>query len=154
MSRQFRLSNKSIQKITKIKSFGKISHEFTLEGTNSFLNIEEDEYCNNMEHCSYSIENLEQLEALLKIVDNLLKDHETRYIEFFVSAYQPEEQQVFLQEGYLPYGYVPSWFYEEKKELFKDAVVFCKFKGEVKNVRSAPENKLFLEQVFHNSFSS
>ena len=69
-------------------------------------------------------------------------------MEVFVSAYKPDHQKIFLEAGLSPRGYIPSWNYNQKKNVFEDCILFNKFEGKIdKNIQLIPEGKELLNSL-------
>jgi hypothetical protein len=54
-----------------------------------------------------------------------------RYCEVYISAYQPEHQQIFYDAGLLPRGYIPSWKFNTKHSVFEDFILFNWHQGQI-----------------------
>jgi len=66
-------------------------------------------------------------------------------MEVFVSAYKPDHQKIFLEAGLSPRGYIPSWNYNQKKNVFEDCILFNEFKGKIdENIQLISEGKELL----------
>lgn len=133
--------------VKESKKFGIFVYKLFLENTNSYFRIEYDNINKNVENCTYRVNNIEELNCFLKEIVKIVVNLNVRYIEIFVSAYQPGDQKVFFENNFKPCGYIPSYFLNEKNGEFEDAVIFYWFKGEIKFLESAPENLEFLEET-------
>jgi len=134
-----------------LENFGKIKFTITLKNSTSYFKFEYDEYNKNIENCRYDIEQLEELECFIKKLKILLQEIDIRYVEVFVSGYEPEHQKILIRNGFIPCGYVPSYFYNDRLGIFEDAVGFCWFKGKIEILKCAEENERFLKET--NFFS-
>ncbi len=83
----------------------------------------------NFEKTSYNVNCIEELYVFVSNFMNLLHRKDGRYCEVFVSAYKPEHQKVFHNFGLKPRGYIPSWVYNEKKNNYKDFILYSFYKG-------------------------
>lgn len=96
----------------------------------------------NIEKIEYKIKYYEELVAFIHELKELMKRKYIRYCECFVSGYKPKDQKIFFIEGFIPRGYIPSWFYNKDENVFEDAIVFNLFKGKLsKNLKLIPEGK-------------
>lgn len=85
----------------------------------------------NFEKIQYNVNSLEELFVFIMELKKIATEMGIRYFECFVSAYNPEHQQLFLDSGFLPRGYIPSWKYNKEINEFEDNIVFNYFKGEI-----------------------
>jgi hypothetical protein len=67
-----------------------------------------------------------------------MKINKIRYCEAFISAFRPEDQQLFYEFGFRARGYVPCWNYNKTENKFEDYVVFNYFEGEVPQAELLP----------------
>ena len=65
-----------------------------------------------------------------------------------MSAYNTEHQQIFLDLGLFPRGYVPSWEYNKNIDCFEDRILFNSYEGAIDtNIVVYEENKVLLEAL-------
>jgi hypothetical protein len=65
-----------------------------------------------------------------------------------VSAYNAAHQQVFLDLGLFPRGYVPSWEYNKDFDCFEDQILFNSYEGAIDtNIAVYEENRGLLEAL-------
>lgn len=83
----------------------------------------------NFEKTEYQVKSLEELYVFTQEFINYRKKLGVRYCEAFISAYEPEHQQIFYEAGLAPRGYIPSWNFNQETEMFEDYILFNFFDG-------------------------
>jgi hypothetical protein len=107
---------------------------------NSFYKFLHNPYSKNFEKSTYKTESIEELYVFLENKLKLFKEWNINYAECYVSAYNVEEQKVFNILGFQARGYVPSWDYNCRENVFEDRIVFNYFVGDIdENMRLIPE---------------
>ncbi|MFX0001296.1 MAG: DUF998 domain-containing protein [Candidatus Hermodarchaeota archaeon] len=128
-------------KITEIKGklsksfikdkFGYETISFRIEGTDSYFEFLYSPQVQNFEKTKYHVNNLEELFVFIQEFIKYGYEMKIRYCEVFISAYKPEHQRLFLEAGLSPRGYIPSWDYNKKEDVFEDKILFNWFKGSI-----------------------
>ena len=122
------------------ENFGYESFTITFKHRDSYLKFLYTPQVQNFEKIEYHITRLEELFVFLQEFKRIAHEIGIRYYECFVSAYEPEHQKVFVDAGFIPRGYVPSWMYHPDTDEFEDHIVFNYFKGDIdKNIRLIDE---------------
>ncbi len=104
--------------------YGYESFLLTIEGSDSYFKFLHTPTVKNFEKTEYETSDLEELFVYAQEFKKLARKSKVRYIEVFVSAYQPEHQKVFYDLGLTPMGYVPSWEYDNFFGCFNDSILF------------------------------
>ncbi len=109
-------------------------------------------YSRNIEKIHYKIESLEELQTFINCLKKYMKQNNINYFQCFVSAYEPAHQQVFLENGFWPRGYVPCWKFDLKTKSYEDHIVFNYYSGELaKGMKLIKESKDLLKSIgFYN----
>lgn len=115
--------------------------KFYIKGTNSFFSFIHTTHLKNFEKTKYHISCLEELHIFLQELKKSIKEYNIRYCELFISAYRPEYQQIFYNQGFRARGYIPCWYYNKEKNEFEDAVVFNYYKGDLECINLLPEGQ-------------
>jgi hypothetical protein len=97
-----------------------------------------------IEKCTYRIKSVEELNIFVARLNDFIEYNDVRYSEVFVSAYKPLDQKIFLNGGFKPTGYIPSWKFNKITKSFEDCIVFIVSKGNIKNVKTITESKKLL----------
>ncbi|MFW9873824.1 MAG: DUF998 domain-containing protein [Candidatus Thorarchaeota archaeon] len=128
-------------KITEIKEklsksfvkdkFGYETIRFGIQGTDSYFEFLYSPRVQNFEKTKYHVNSLEELYVFIQEFIKYGYEMEIRYCEVFISAYKPEHQKLFLEAGLFPRGYIPSWDYNKKEDVFEDKILFNWFKGSI-----------------------
>lgn len=113
----------------------------------SFFKIEYDKINKNMENGTYHIEQIVELDYFLHLLKKHLSEYDIRYMEVFVSAYHPDHQQLFIDNGFYPCGYIPSYSLNQKSKEFEDVIPFCWFKDELTFLKCSPEDLEFIKET-------
>ena len=101
-----------------------------------------------IEKTEYDVENLEELTFFLNTLKKLIKKLKIRYFQSFVSAYNTKHQKVFWNAGFIPIGYVFSWFYNKESKKFEDRIIFCYYEGSIDyNIKLIPESTKMLKFI-------
>jgi len=112
--------------------------QFFISGTKSYFSFLYTECIQNLEKTKYHVDTLEELYVYLEEFLKVIKENSIRYSEAFVSALNPEHQQLFYEFGFRVRGYVPCWSFKNKDKSFEDYVVFNYFEGEVPHAELLP----------------
>lgn len=104
--------------------FGYEQTTFSIEGTDSCLSFLYTPTVQNIEKVKYNVSDAKELFVLARALKQHAHNLGARYIEAFVSAYEPEHQKVFLILGLIPRGYVPSWKYDKHDQAYEDCIAF------------------------------
>lgn len=148
--------NFDLEKISEIKKLiikrsekDKFENEmitFNLKNSNSYFKFQYNALHQNVEKTTYEINNLEELFVFVLKLKEFIREHKVRYFECYISAYEPTHQKIFLNEGFTPRGYIPSWNYIKERDIFEDNILFNYFKGKFdKTLKLIPETKEFLK---------
>ena len=103
----------------------------SLEGSSSYFKFLYTPQIQNFEKVEYEVGSLEELLVFVREFHRLAKMMSIRYMEVFVSAYEPSHQKIFQESGLIARGYVPCWKYDEKTSSLEDNVVFNWFEGDI-----------------------
>ncbi len=112
--------------------------QFFISGTKSYFSFLHTPCIQNLEKTKYHVDTLEELYVYLEEFLKVIKENSIRYSEAFVSALNPEHQQLFYEFGFRVRGYVPCWSFKKKDNSFEDYVVFNYFEGEVPKAALLP----------------
>ncbi|NHJ24211.1 MAG: hypothetical protein EAX89_06530 [Candidatus Lokiarchaeota archaeon] len=93
----------------------------------------------NFEKIKYHVESLEELYVYLTELKRSMLQNNIRYVEVFVSAYNPEQQQIFYNFGFRARGYTPAWSYNKISGEFEDQIVFNYYEGKVEHIQLLPQ---------------
>ncbi len=115
--------NRTIRSM-KTDEFKYTTFTFKIRGSDSFLKGLYTPTVKNMEKIKYHVESLEELSALLIHLEHLREALGVRYVECMVSAREPLHQRMFLNHGFCPRGYLPSWEFDEHEKKFYDCILF------------------------------
>jgi len=134
--------NYLIEKIEKDK-YGNENIQFSLKNSNSFFKFFHNKFIYNIEKVSYYVSSKEELKVFIERLNTFIQEKKIRYCECLVSAYNHVYQSIFLNAGFEPFGYIPSFKYNKNENLFEDQIVFIQYKGALnkKNLILLPESK-------------
>ena len=118
--------------------YGYQYHQFFIRGTKSYFTFLHTPQIQNFEKTKYHVESLEELYLYLEEFLKSMKINKIRYCEAFISAFRPEDQQLFYEFGFRARGYVPCWNYNKSENKFEDYVVFNYFEGQVPHPELLP----------------
>jgi len=118
--------------------YGYQYHQFFIRGTKSYFTFLHTPQIQNFEKTKYHVESLEELYVYLEEFLKSMKINKIRYCEAFISAFRPEDQQLFYEFGFRARGYVPCWNYNKSENKFEDYVVFNYFEGQVPHAELLP----------------
>jgi hypothetical protein len=105
----------------------------------------------NIEQSKYEVSNKEELYAFIQEMKNIVKKEHIRYFECFASAYEPDHQNIFIDADFEPFGYIPSYKYNKKRNTFEDQIIFVLFSNEfTKNLKLIKETLRLLEMLKPN----
>ncbi|MFX1257948.1 MAG: hypothetical protein ACFFAN_08820 [Promethearchaeota archaeon] len=139
------LKRKIVEEI-EVDIFGYELIKYSIKNSDSYFQFFYNPYSKCIEKTKYNIEKLDELYAFLQVLKNLIQKKDINYFECFVSAYDPSHQKIFYNTGFMPRGYVPSWEYNKKENVFEDRVIFNYYRGEIdKNIKLIPETRELLE---------
>ncbi|KKM15141.1 hypothetical protein LCGC14_1699050 [marine sediment metagenome] len=142
-----KLQKKLKRNIVKDK-FGYETITFSFEGFNSYFRFLHTPQVKNMEKIKYEVKNLEELYVFTQELIKCKKEFDVRYCEVFVSAYNPEHQQIFYDAGLKPRGYIPSWECSPDVLEFNDSILFSIFNGNVsENIQLIDQGHKLLEAL-------
>lgn len=131
---------KEIVKQTEIKNKCYERVKFFLKDSNSYFNFLLNIENKSIEKVKYQVNNLEELFTFIQEVKIFIKNHNIRYCECFISAYEPSHQKIFFNANFRPTGYIPCWNYNKIRNIFEDFIVFTFYKGDIdKNLKTIPE---------------
>lgn len=153
--RELRLKIRSLMELHKIykktveeSKYGYCTVEYRFEGRDSYFRFLHTPQIQNIENVEYSVDSLEELFICVLEFLRYAQKNNIRYIEAFVSAYEPNHQKVFNEAGMVPRGYVPSWAYNNETKKFEDCVVFNCYEGEINpDIQLIPEGWDLLESI-------
>lgn len=135
------IKKKIIKEVVKDK-YGYEEVKITFKDSDSYFKFLYTPTVKNFEKTFYKINNFEELFVLVQEFKNYAKELNIHYYEVFVSAYEPEHQKIFLDSELSPRGYVPSWKYNQEKDVFEDCILFNYFEGEIDgNIQLIPEGE-------------
>lgn len=135
------IKKKIIKEVVKDK-YGYEEVKISLKDSDSYFKFLYTPTVKNFEKTIYKIKNIEELFVLVQEFKNYAKELNIRYYEVFVSAYEPEHQKIFLESKLSPRGYVPSWKYNQEKDIFEDYILFNHYEGEIdRNIQLIPEGE-------------
>ena len=98
--------------------------KFTLEGSSSFFSFLYTPQVQNFEKTKYKVKSVEELFVFGQKFQEYRVKYNVRYLEVFISAYNPVHQKIFYNLGLIPQGYIPSWDYNDKEGVFEDSILF------------------------------
>ena len=129
---------KAFRKDLITDKYGYGYNQFFIRGTKSYFTFLHTSQIQNFEKTKYRVESLEELYVYLEEFLKSMKINKIRYCEAFISAFRPEDQQLFYEFGFRARGYVPCWNYNKTENKFEDYVVFNYFEGEVPQAELLP----------------
>ncbi|TFG11710.1 MAG: hypothetical protein EU535_06965 [Promethearchaeota archaeon] len=130
------------------KDYGNKSVTILNKDTQNFLSFIYNPYSKNFEKTDYLVDCLEELNAFLDKLVNLIEDWKINYFECYVSAYNPEHQMLFNNLGFKARGYIPCWKYSEDQNIFEDRILFNYITGRItENMRIIPEAKELIDSL-------
>jgi hypothetical protein len=129
---------KAFRKDLITDKYGYGYHQFFIKGTKSYFTFLHTSQIQNFEKTKYHVESLEELYVYLEEFLKSMKINKIRYCEAFISAFRPEDQQLFYEFGFRARGYVPCWNYNKTENKFEDYVVFNYFEGQVPRAELLP----------------
>jgi len=121
----------TISKTIVKDKFGYETIRFTIKGADSYFEFLYTPQVQNFEKTKYHVHNLEELYVFVQEFIKCKNELEVRYCEVFVSAYKPEHQKLFYEAGLSPRGYIPSWEFNNQKNVFEDNILFNWFDGDI-----------------------
>ena len=122
---------KKLKRNIEKDQFGYETITFSFEGSDSYFQFLYTPQVKNFEKVKYKVKNLEELYVFTQELLSLRRELGVRYCEVFVSAYNPEHQQIFYDAGLKPRGYIPSWECSHNTLEFSDSILFSIFNGNV-----------------------
>jgi hypothetical protein len=129
---------KAFRKDLITDKYGYGYHQFFIKGTKSYFTFLHTSQIQNFEKIKYHVESLEELYVYLEEFLKSMKINKIRYCEAFISAFRPEQQQLFYEFGFRARGYVPCWNYNKSENKFEDYIVFNYFEGQVPHAELLP----------------
>lgn len=152
VSPHIKLDEKKIEQLrclltshSNLEDYGYERHCFKFKGLDSYMTFLQTPTIQNYEKAKYKVNNLEELYVLLEEVKKSMEEQEIRYCEFFVSAYDPQHQQLFFEVGFRARGYAPCFLYNKEELCYEDQVIFNFFKGALKQMELLPQGQELLE---------
>jgi len=119
--------------------YGYQHFKFTIAGTDSYFTFLHNTHIQNFEKADYKVQSLEELFVFIEFLKRYMRENTIRYCEMFISAYQPEHQQLFYDAGFRARGYVPCWKYILEQNRFEDYIVFNYFEGKIESIDLLPQ---------------
>ena len=102
----------------------KYRDNFEIENTVAHIRAEINSFSNSMEILEYTHGHPDLLKVFLKEIIKLCEIRNLKFVEAYVSAYEPKDQQVFLDAGFKIAGYFPS--YEVVDGIGEDRIIMVK----------------------------
>ncbi|MFX1386598.1 MAG: GNAT family N-acetyltransferase [Promethearchaeota archaeon] len=134
--------------------FGYQTITFSLKNLDSYFKFLYTPTVQNFEKTEYKIGNLEELYVFVQEFIKFQKKLKARYCEIFISAYEPTHQKIFYDVGLIPRGYIPSWRFNYKSDLFEDCILFNYYEGkmnkDIKIIQEAEELLKILNPTLTN----
>lgn len=121
--------------------------KYYFKNTNSYFSFLYNKNNNEIEKCEYNVLNLDELCIYVEFFKKFIKKNRARYSEIYISAYKPSHQKIFVNAGFKPCGYIPSWKYKKNDNCFYDNIVFVLSKGEINNVSTIYESKKLIKTL-------
>ena len=138
---------KAFRKDLITDKYGYEYHQSFIRGTKSFFTFLHTPQIQNFEKTKYHVDSLEELYVFLEEFLKSMKENAIRYSEVFVSAFNPEHQQLFYEFGFRARGYVPCWNYNKFENNFEDYVVFNYYEGEVSQTELLPKGQELVDML-------
>ncbi|MFX0006973.1 MAG: hypothetical protein ACFFA7_06300 [Promethearchaeota archaeon] len=129
--------------------FGYETILFSFKKANSYFQFLYTPTVSNFEKTIYEVSSLEELFVFAQEFMRWKKKLRARYCEIFVSAYQPEHQQIFYDAGLSPRGYIPSWIFNNEDHVFEDFILFNCHDGQIGDNIELIQEGWDLLDVFH-----
>ena len=130
---------------SSMDGYGYETHYFKFRGLESYFTFLHTASIQNYEKAEYRVNCLEELYVFLEEVKKCIKEQEIRYCEFFVSAYEPEYQELFFEFGFHARGYAPCFWYNDRENCYEDQVIFNLYKGKLEQMDLLPQGLELLE---------
>lgn len=111
--------------LTYSYKIGKYRNTFEVMNTVAGLSATENPYTASLEIDTYTMGHPELLSLFLDELLTFCEAKAINFIEASVSAYEPEEQQVFLDKGFKIAGYFPA--YDELDGKAEDRIIMMRF---------------------------
>ena len=126
--------------------FGYVDFTFSFKNSDSYFQFLYTPQVQNFEKTKFKVKNLEELQVFIQEFVTYAKKYKVRYLETYVSAYNPYYQQLFENAGLKPNGYIPSWQLNKKDNKFEDHILFNWNEGEIdKDIKLLDEGKELLK---------
>ncbi|MHA1797674.1 MAG: GNAT family N-acetyltransferase [Candidatus Helarchaeota archaeon] len=103
---------------------GKYADEFYIENNDANLRASINNHAESLEVIQYTPNYPEFLKVFLHDCLMICKTKKIKFVKAYASAYEPEEQRVFLDMGFKPAGYFPA--YEMVNENGEDRILMIK----------------------------
>lgn len=116
---------------TESDKFGIKFIKFSYNKQGSYFQFIYNSVSNNIEKITYRANFLEELWTYVEQLKLFIKKYNIRYVECFISAYKPNHQKIFCNNGFKPRGYIPFFHYNIEKGWFEDVVLFNYYKGKI-----------------------
>jgi hypothetical protein len=104
----------------------------------------------NAEKSEIKINSLEGLFVLLLKLEDIMHTDGIQYFEVFIPASNPDVQEIFFQQGFSVFGYVPAWNEEDRTNNYlTDCIVFGKYIGhfDINKMKLTKESEKFIEVI-------
>lgn len=126
-------------------------HFFSLNfrNSNSYFKFSCYPHSKIIENIKYQINDIEEFICFISKLMEIIDKKAIQYCELIISAYKPFHQQVLLNSGFKPTGYIPCWEYDEAKDIYKDCIIFNYNSEEIMNphIQLIPESLKLLETL-------
>ncbi len=132
-------------------NFGYHKVKIKILGTDSYLKFLYTPMVQNIEKTGYMIDVDAHLMVLLNQFKKYAFENNVRYLECFVSAYEPIHQRIFCDAGFKVRGYIPCWKRVERpsRETFEDSIVFNLEEGKISpDIQLIPEGQEIVLAVY------
>ncbi len=120
---------------------------FSIPENHTFFKFLHTPHIQNCEKVKYKVASCEDFFVFLEYFYHYMKEHEIRYSEIFISAYEHQFQKLINAFGFNARGYIPCWKYHEKENYFEDYIIFNIYHGELSNLDLLPEGLQLCELI-------
>jgi hypothetical protein len=122
--------------------------KLSLKDSGSFFQFLYNHKNKSAENSEFLTNTIEELQYFLTKIKEIIENKKIRYFQCFVSSYKPKNQKLFLDNGFRPYGYIPSWMYNKEANLFEDSIVFINLKGSInQKLKLIPQTKELIQSL-------
>ena len=126
---------------SSVDKYGYETHSFTFTGLNSYFTFLHTTSIQNYEKAKYKVSCIEELFVFLEELKKKISEQDIRYCELFVSAHEPEYQQLFSEFGFQARGYAPCFQYNAIEQCYEDQVVFNWYEGGIEHIDLLPQGQ-------------